>query len=73
MDGNTFEDAKVDGHDGIWISGAHELDVVTDAGTYARYRVTGNVLVWRSGGIVLRLETALDQAAAVRIAESVPA
>ncbi len=71
MDGNTFEDAKVGGHDAIWITGEHELDVVTDEGTYARYRVTGNVLVWANDGIVLRLETSLDQAAAVRVAESI--
>ena len=70
MDGNTFENVEVDGRDGIWIAGEHELDVVRDDGTYARYRVTGNVLVWEAGGIVLRLETSLDQAAAIRIAES---
>jgi hypothetical protein len=73
MDGNTFENVKVDGRPGIWIAGVHELDVVTDAGTYTRYRVTGNVLVWEAGAIVLRFETGLDQAAAIRIAESVPA
>ena len=50
----------------------HELDLVTDDGTYARYRVTGNVLVWEVDGIVLRLETSLDEAGAVRIAESIP-
>ena len=46
---------------------------MTDDGTYARYLVTGNVLVWESDGIVLRLETSLDRAAAVRLAESIPA
>jgi hypothetical protein len=73
MDGNTFEDAEVGGHDAIWITGSHELDVVTGEGTYARYRVTGNVLVWEAERIVLRLETSLDEAAAVQIAESIPA
>jgi hypothetical protein len=72
-EGNTFEDVEVDGREARWIAGEHELDVVTDDGTYARYRVTGNVLVWKVEGIVLRLETSLDQAAAVRIAESLPA
>jgi hypothetical protein len=70
-EGNTFESVKVDGDDGIWIAGDHELDVVTADGTYTRYRVTGNVLVWKAGGIVLRLETSFGRAAAVRIAESV--
>ncbi len=72
VDGNTFEDATVDGHDAFWITGPHELDLVTGDGTYARYLVTGNVLVWESDGVVLRLETALDLPAAVRIAESIP-
>ena len=30
-----------------WIAGPHELDLVTGEGTYARYRVAGNVLVWK--------------------------
>lgn len=73
LEGNTFDDVELEGHDGIWITGVHELDLVTDEDTYARYRVTGNVLVWEAGGIVLRLETASDQAEAIRIAESIPA
>ena len=71
LDGNTFEDAKVGGRDAIWITGRHELDLVTGDGTYARYLVTGNVLVWESDGIVLRLETSLDLPAAVEVAESI--
>jgi hypothetical protein len=71
-EGNTFEHVEIDGQDGWWVAGEHELDLVTGAGTYARYRVTGHVLVWGIDGIVLRLETSLDKAAAVRIAESIP-
>jgi hypothetical protein len=73
LEGNTFEDVQVAGGVGRWIAGVHELDLVTDEGTYTRYRVTGNVLVWKPEGIVLRLETSLDKAAALRIAESIPA
>lgn len=71
LDGNTLGNAIVDGRDAIWITGPHDLDLVTGDGTYARYLVTGNVLVWESDGIVLRLETALDRPAVVRIAESI--
>jgi hypothetical protein len=71
-DATRFAQVEVDGHDAWWIAGPHELDLVTDEGTYARYRVTGNVLVWKSGDVVLRLETSLDRASAIRIAESVP-
>lgn len=69
---NTFRPVEIDGHDAWWISGDHELDLVTGDGTYSRYRVTGNVLVWDVGGTVLRLETSLGRAAAVGIAESIP-
>ena len=72
LEGNTFEEADVGGLDGLWIAGPHELDLVTDDGAYARYRVTGNVLVWKSDGIVLRLETSLRKAAALRLGESIP-
>ncbi len=72
-EGNTFRNVEVDGHDAWWITGVHELDLVTGDGTYARYRVTGDVLVWEVGGTVLRLETSFDRVAAIRIAESIPA
>jgi hypothetical protein len=72
-DGTTFEDVRVGDGIGIWIAGRHELDLVTGDGTYARFLVTGNVLVWESDGVVLRLETSLDQAEAILIAESLPA
>jgi hypothetical protein len=71
-EGNTFAQVRVDGHDAWWISGPHELDLVTGEGTYARYRVSGNVLVWKNGDVVMRLETALDRAAAIRVAQSIP-
>ncbi len=71
-EGDTLRNVEIDGHDAWWLTGEHELDLVTGDGSYARYRVTGNVLVWQAGGTVLRLETALDRTAAVRVAESVP-
>jgi len=71
LEGNTFEQVEVDGHDGVWIAGVHELDLVKGDGTYARYRVTGTVVVWKAEGIVVRLETSLDKAAALRLAESI--
>jgi hypothetical protein len=71
-EGNEFKHLEIDGRDAWWITGEHELDLVTGDGTYSRFRVTGNVLLWDVGGTVLRLETSLDQADAVQIAESVP-
>jgi hypothetical protein len=73
LDGNTFQPVSVGGHDGYWIAGPHELDLVTKDDTYARYRVTGNVVVWKVDGVVIRLESSLPEADALRLAESVSA
>ncbi|MGH2596898.1 MAG: hypothetical protein ACRDH7_13150 [Actinomycetota bacterium] len=70
-EGNSFENAKVGGIEAFWITGQHEIDLVTGDGTYARYRVTGNILVWEEGGTVLRMETELPKADAVRLASSI--
>jgi hypothetical protein len=70
-EGNTFENAKVEGNEAFWITGEHELDLITGDGTYARYRVTGSILVWEVGGTVMRLETELSKADAVRLAAGV--
>jgi hypothetical protein len=64
------ERITVRGESGYWLTGAHELDVVTGAGDQ-RLLVTGNVVLWRSGDITLRLETALPKADALRIASSI--
>ncbi len=72
-EGSTLDQVEVGGRDAWWITGPHELDLVTGEDTYARYRVMGNVLVWKSGDVVMRLETTLGRAAAISIAESVPA
>lgn len=69
-EGDTFGNARVSGRAGFWITGPHELDLITGEGTFARFRVTGNVLVWRGAGLTLRLETELSKTQAVRIAQS---
>ena len=66
----TVEPVTVRGEDGYWLTGPHELDVVT-AGGDRRFLVGGNVLLWRSGDLTLRLETALPKADALRIAHSI--
>jgi hypothetical protein len=66
--GGTLRTVEVDGGDGYWITGVHELDVVTSSGPQ-RSIVSGNVLLWTRGDATLRLETVLPQAAAVSLAE----
>jgi len=62
---------RVNGEQAYWLTGPHELDVLTADGAIARYRVTGNVLIWQQGGLTLRLETSLDLQSARAIARSV--
>ena len=51
---------------GYWLAEPHVLQLAN--GT--TFRVQGNVLLFRSGGTTLRLESGLDQAAAIRLAAS---
>jgi hypothetical protein len=66
--GGSLRTVEVHGADGYWITGVHELDVVTSSGPQ-RSMVSGNVLLWTRGDATLRLETVLPQAAAVSLAE----
>ena len=68
-EGDTFQTAHVSGRRAFWITGPHELDLLTGEGTFARFRVTGNVLVWRGGGLTLRLETELSKTRSIEIAQ----
>lgn len=51
---------------GYWLEGPHVLQL--EDGT--AFRVSGNVLLFQRRGTTLRLETRLDQAAAIRLANS---
>ena len=73
LQGTTVEAVNVNGARGFWLSGApHEFmfetgrpDLVAD-GT----RLTGNVLIWETGGITYRLESNLGINESRAIAES---
>jgi hypothetical protein len=67
---NDYGMARVSGRQAFWTTGAHELLLLTDAGSQ-RLFVTGNVLIWQAGGFTFRLETALAERAAIRIAETI--
>lgn len=54
---------------GYWLAEPHVLQLAD--GTL--FRVHGNVLLFQSGGTTLRLESGLDQAAAIRLAASMSA
>jgi hypothetical protein len=73
--GTVVTPVRVGAESGWWITGApHELGMLfTDpSGTtwWEQFTVTGNVLVWQAGTVTLRLETPLEQAAAIAVAAS---
>jgi hypothetical protein len=67
---SSIHPARVHGQRAFWISGAHDLTLQGAFGGEA-VRVRGNVLLWqRSPDLTYRLETMLDPAAAILLAES---
>ena len=69
----TLTTVALGGGTGYWISGApHEIVFVDPSGmpVFDSRRIVGDTLLWASGGITYRLETALGLAAAVTLAES---
>jgi hypothetical protein len=70
--GTTYEMARVNGKEGLWIGGTSHLFVYTDPTDefLGSGRLAANVLLWEEDGVVYRLETSLSKADAIAIAES---
>ena len=71
--GTTVEPAEVGGVTGYWISGTpHDLVFVDPSGVpvFDSRRIVGDTLLWARGGVTYRLESALDRAAAIALAET---
>jgi hypothetical protein len=62
-------DASVGGARATWIPVPHVLQIETDRG-FETFSVRGNVLIWQVGDVTYRLETSLDRASAIPLAES---
>ena len=62
-------DASVNGERASWIPVPHVLEIETDAG-FETFSVQGNVLIWEVADVTYRLETSLDRASAIALAES---
>ena len=67
-----YEHVDVNGMPGVWIDTPHTLTLFTPGGREAQFEVRGNVLVWVTAGTTFRLETALDERAALMLAREVP-
>jgi hypothetical protein len=71
--GTTAEPLRVNGDPGVWIAGRpHEL-VFMDANGQPRsdsVRLAGNTLLWQHGDVLVRLESHVPKAEALRIAQT---
>jgi hypothetical protein len=68
----AFEDvhpARVDGAPAAWIPVPHVLELETERG-FQSFSVRGNVLIWEADDVTYRMETSLDRASAIAVAES---
>jgi hypothetical protein len=71
--GTTVEPAEVGGVTGYWISGTpHQLVFVDPVGVpiFDSRRIVGDTLLWARDGVTYRLESGLDRAAAIALAET---
>ncbi|HEX2755799.1 MAG TPA: hypothetical protein VHM48_10065 [Candidatus Limnocylindrales bacterium] len=69
----TVDPVTVDGVTGYWISGApHEIVFVGTDGqpVFDSRRIVGDTLIWARGDVTYRLESGLDRAAAIALAET---
>jgi len=72
--GTTLTETRVNGDAGWWIAGEPHLIIVRIAGSDQpeTLRLAANTLVWEHQGVTYRIESALSQAEAIRIASSLP-
>src|SRR5215472_4674022 len=65
-----LQPVTVNGGSGFWISGApHGFFFYTGAtGRPDQFRLAGDVLIWNQGGLVVRIESALDESKALAVA-----
>ena len=69
--GTEVNRVDVNGHPGAWIHGApHAIAFIDSAGNFRTedLRIVGDVLIWEEGGVVLRIEGASSQSAALVLA-----
>lgn len=72
--GTRLEAVTVAGYPGYWVSGApHEVAMAAPSGEVLpdTVRLAGNTLLWTVGTTTYRLESALDRAGALEVAERV--
>jgi hypothetical protein len=69
--GGNLQPVTVNGGSGFWISGApHGFFFYTrsTSGQADQFRLAGDVLIWNQGALVVRIESALDESKALKVA-----
>jgi hypothetical protein len=69
--GSSVQPVTVNGGQGFWISGApHAFFFYGQPGSDRSdsFRLAGDVLIWNQGGLVVRIESGLDERGAERVA-----
>jgi hypothetical protein len=70
--GTRVEDVSVRGARGVWLEGGHGIVLRADGDAlFAPARLAANTLAWEVDGVTYRLESALDQEAALGLARSI--
>jgi hypothetical protein len=71
--GTTIDQVTVSGETGYWIAGPQVVLFVGPDGSIATDapRLSGSSLFWTAGGVTYRLESTLDEAGSLRVANSV--
>jgi hypothetical protein len=69
--GSAVQPVTVNGGQGFWISGAPHAFFFygqPGSGRIDSFRLAGDVLIWNQGGLVVRVESGLDERRALRVA-----
>lgn len=67
--GARLEPVTVNGGSGFWISGApHGFFFYASGDNVDQFRLAGDVLIWNQAGLVVRIESALDEPKALAVA-----
>lgn len=70
--GARLEPVTVNGGVGFWISGApHGFFFYTSGAQGEQFRLAGDVLIWNQAGLVVRIESALDEPKALALAGTI--
>jgi hypothetical protein len=64
----AVDPVNVGGHQGMWVSGPHEMAFTTPHGEPAGARLAGHTLVWTDGHTTYRLESEVTRSQAIELA-----